>query len=195
MFNNIARLFRYKLVIPLLRSRHGPEHRARGVMIGLACSMTPLVGLQMLIVAAIWGVQRLVAPQWRFSVVIAMAWTWVSNVFTVPPLYYLFLVTGQVMLGRWGEASSFSEFSDRLEKVMSLDLGGLSTVWLVTVELFSLWGVPMFLGCIPWAIIVGWVGYRWSFRFVNRRRREKAHRMARRRAQRASNRVRFENTC
>ena len=170
MFRSFNRLCRYRLIIPILRGKNRPVFTARGVLVGLICAMTPLVGMQMAMVAGVWGVQRLVAPEWRFNVVVAMGWTWITNVFTLPPIYYLFLVTGRLMLGRWEEPLGFGTFSDKLEEILSLGGGGLTAAWEITVAMVDLWGLPMFLGCVPWAIVSGWIGYRWSLRFVARRR-------------------------
>jgi uncharacterized protein len=170
MFRSLMRLCRYRLIIPILRGRNPPAHTARGVLVGLLCAMTPLVGVQMAMVAGVWAVQRVVAPEWRFSVVIAMAWTWITNVFTLPPIYYVFLVTGRLMLGRWEESLGFGDFADKLEEILSLGGGGFTAAWEITLAMVELWGLPMFLGCVPWAILCGWIGYRWSLRFVTRRR-------------------------
>ena len=180
MLRSLIRLCRYRLIIPILRGQNSPIHTARGVLIGLICAMTPLVGIQMAMVASIWAVQRVVAPEWRFNVVVAMGWTWITNVFTLPAVYYVFLVTGRLMLGRWEESLGFSDFSNKLEEILSLGGGGLTAAWEITVAMVELWGLPMFLGCVPWAIIWGWVGYRWSLRFLTNRREAKREQQARR---------------
>ena len=33
------------------------------------------------------------------------------------------------------------------------------------------WGIPMFVGCVPYAILCAWLGYKWSMRLVVRHRR------------------------
>jgi hypothetical protein len=40
--------------------------------------------------------------------------------------------------------------------------------------------LPMFLGCVPWAGLCGWLGYLWSLRFVTRRRQAMQERLLRR---------------
>ena len=105
MFRSFIRLCRYRLVIPILRGKNRPVFTARGVLVGLICATTPLVGMQMAMVAGVWGIQRLVAPEWRFNVVVAMGWTWITNVFTLPPIYYLFLVTGRFDAWTLGRAT------------------------------------------------------------------------------------------
>jgi uncharacterized protein len=178
MFRSLIRLCRYRLIIPILRGKNPPIHTARGVLVGLICAMTPLVGVQMAMVAAVWAVQRMAAPEWRFNVVIAMGWTWITNIFTLPPIYYLFLVTGRLMLGRWEESLGFGDFSTKLDEILSLGGSGLTAAWDITVAMVELWGLPMFLGCVPWAVLSGWIGYRWSLRFVTRRRDAMRERLA-----------------
>ncbi|MBM85033.1 MAG: hypothetical protein CMM47_03300 [Rhodospirillaceae bacterium] len=181
MLRDLKRLLRYRLIIPILRGNKPPEHSARGVLVGIACAMTPLVGVQMMMVAGVWVVQKMVAPNWRFSVVVAMAWTWITNVVTVPPIYYLFLVTGRIMLGRWEQSLGFRAFSAKLKEILSIDGGGLMAAWDIMVAMVELWGVPMFIGCVPWAILCSWIGYRWSSRFVIRRRQAMRERFLSRR--------------
>lgn len=171
MFRKMLRLLRYRLIIPILRGRNPPIHTARGVLVGVVCALTPLVGVQMIMVATIWAVQRLVAPGWRFNIVVAMAWTWVTNVFTVPPVYYVFLVTGRLMLGHWEESLGFGDFAEKLGEILAIGDGGFTSAWAIMVAMVELWGVPVFIGCVPWGILCGWLGYHWSLRFVESRRR------------------------
>jgi uncharacterized protein (DUF2062 family) len=180
MYRSLTRMLRYRLLIPIQRGQNPPTVTARGVLVGMICAMTPFVGIQMAMVASVWAVQRVVAPGWRFSVVVAMAMTWVTNVFTLPPFYYLFLVTGRIMLGRWEESLGFSAFTAKLDETLSIDGGGLAAAWEITLAMVELWGLPMFLGCVPWACLCGWLGYLWSLRFVTRRRQAMQERLLRR---------------
>jgi uncharacterized protein (DUF2062 family) len=165
-WQRFMRLLRLRLVIPVLRSPSAAEHTARGVFVGLLVAMTPTVGIQMAIVAAIWAAVRMVRPAWDFNVVIGMLWTWLTNIFTVPPIYYLFLITGEGMLGRWGEAGGYAMFSDRLVKMLQTDATFLESLWIYMVGIFDAWGVPMLLGCVPWSIALAFLGYWWSLRLI-----------------------------
>ncbi|HZD25607.1 MAG TPA: DUF2062 domain-containing protein [Alphaproteobacteria bacterium] len=162
IWNRLRRLLRLRLVIPVMRARHSPDYTARGVLVGVVIAMTPTVGVQMPLVGVCWLLARFLRPAWGFNVVSAMAWTWVTNIFTLAPFYYLFLVTGQFMMGRWGQPANYHVFSQRLAEVLSKDASLLDSVWIYAVQIFSTWGEPMFIGSIPWAILSGWVGYRWS---------------------------------
>lgn len=166
----LIRLTRYRLIVPIIRSKHGPEYSARGVLVGMFVAMTPTVGVQMPIVAFIWLLMRILRPSWEFSLIIAMAWTWVTNVVTAPPLYYVFVLTGRLMLGQWDSLTGFDEFMARFRVLMELDAGPLEQFWVYVVAVFEIWGLPMFLGSLPWAIAAAWVSYRWSYRIACRRR-------------------------
>jgi uncharacterized protein (DUF2062 family) len=153
-WRRFLRLLRLRLVIPVLRSPAAPDYTARGVLVGLLVAMTPTVGFQMLIVAAIWAMVRLLRPAWDFNVVVGMLWTWLTNIFTLPPIYYMFLLTGEAMLGRRGEAGGYAMFSAQLVKLLRTDASFLESLWIYAVGIFEAWGAPMLLGCVPWAIAV-----------------------------------------
>ena len=180
----IQRLILYRLIMPVLRAKTPPEYTARSVLFGMLVAMTPTVGVQMPIVFLIWLPIRYLRPQWNFNVVVAMAWTWVTNVFTLGPIYYVFLVTGRLMLGAEGGLTGYDEFAALLQKSLDTDAGIGESLWTYTVDLFRIWGVPMFVGSIPWAILASWLSYRWSLRLVNRFRRRRQEKATVRRAMR-----------
>ena len=64
---------------------------ARGVLIGLFIAFIPMP-MQMAAVVA-------VTPFVRFNVPIAIAMCWLSNPFTMPPMYYMEYLTGSFLLG------------------------------------------------------------------------------------------------
>jgi len=66
----------------------------RGVLIGLFWGFIPMP-MQMLAVVA-------TTPFFRFNVPIAIAMVWLSNPFTMPPMYYMEYLTGNFILGREG---------------------------------------------------------------------------------------------
>lgn len=167
---------RYRLVIPILRGGHPPDYAARGVFVGLLVAMTPTVGVQMAAVLLIWLMTRWLRPSWAFNLISGFAWTWVTNILTFVPFYYLFLVTGRIMLGHWDSLTGYDEFARTLEDLLHTDVGLLETMWVYMVGIFDVWGVPMFLGSIPWAILSAWLGHRWSLRLVTRYRARRKRR-------------------
>ena len=170
-FAGLRRLARYRLVVPILRGHHhSADYTARAVFVGLLVAFTPTVGVQMPIVAAIWGGVRAVRPSWSFNLVIALAWTWVTNVVTVPPIYYVFLITGQAMLGHWSDILGYQAFSARLAHSLVADGDCIEALWAYVLNLLDAFGLPIFLGCLPWTLLVSWLGYRWSLKAAHRLR-------------------------
>jgi uncharacterized protein (DUF2062 family) len=177
-FQRIWRLIKMRLLVPLMRSPHPPEYTAWGTAVGLAWAFTPTPGIQMLVVLATWLVGR--SFNWHFSLVLAAAWTWVSNIFTGPPVLYLSYVTGQVMLGRWDNITGYESFIRLWESAFATDQP--ISVQLMTALKMAIrdWGLAIWVGCIPWCALLGVAGYHWSLRFVIAHRRRKARRLARR---------------
>ena len=138
MLRKLSRILKYRLLVPILRSNLPPVETARGVAVGLVSAMNPFVGIQMALVGAFWAFQKLVLPNWRFNLIAALAWTWVTNIFTVPIVYYVFLITGRLMLGRWEEFLGFDEFAKRLEGILSIGGGGVMAAWDIMVAMVSL---------------------------------------------------------
>lgn len=66
----------------------------RGIFIGLFWAFIPMP-MQMLAVVAC-------TPFIRFNVPIAIAMVWLSNPFTMPPMYYMEYLTGNFILGKEG---------------------------------------------------------------------------------------------
>jgi len=179
----LCRNIRYRLVIPLQRSIHPPEHSARGVAVGLAWGLTPTVGIQMIFCFITWVIGRRFS-RWDFSLILAIAWTWTTNVVTLVPCYYLFYMTGQIMLGRFDDLSGYGEFIKLFDSQMIDDpkMGHLESIWAHTVMLFEGWGLPLAIGCLPWSAFGAWAGYVWSLRFIIGHRSIKARRRASRMA-------------
>ena len=160
---------RYKLLVPMKRSPHPPEYTARGVMWGVFWGLTPLVGIQMPVITAHWLLFRL-HPKTSFHLLQGLAWVWISNVFTLVPMYYGFYVTGQVMLGRFAAISGYGSFA----KLFSFHAWQEDTFWETLAHYFSyVWeqfGLPLAIGWIPWAVGCGWLGYHLSLKIIRQRR-------------------------
>ena len=134
-------------------------------MVGIAWSMTPTVGIQMPIVLVNWYIARKLF-KWEFHLLNGLAWTWVSNVFTLLPLYYLFFLTGQIMLARFDDISGYERV---LNFVNLLEETKLTNLPIIILESWYIYG-SMLLGCVPWAILSGWVSYIWCLAFVRQYR-------------------------
>ena len=180
LLQRLKRLLHLKLVVPLLRSQHPPEHTARAVMIGLFWAFTPLVGIQMYLVGLTWAACRW-HHRFDFSLLIALAWVWVTNVFTMLPIYYVFYITGQFMLGELDAAAGYENFA--LAWQAALDAEGLIDPFIAYAQVVATeQGLPLVLGSIPYCVGSAWLGYRYSLRYVIQRRKARAARIARKAA-------------
>jgi len=127
---------------------HPPDHAIRGATIGVFAAFTPTIGIQIPIII---GFRLLLSRYWEFSLPVAISCTFITNVFTFAPIYYLFVVTGRVMLGRWGEVGGFDVFSAKLRSVTQGDAGLFEGMWHSLVGILEIFGLPLFVGCLPWA--------------------------------------------
>ncbi len=174
-WRRLRRLVHYRLVIPVKRSRHPPEYTARGVGLGLFWAFTPLVGVQMYLVLMTWlAVRRL--PRFDFSLLVGCAWTWVTNVFTMWPVYYVFYVTGKFLLGDWRGELGYKYVVGQLQAAFATGDDVLSSLIATLKALIKDEGVPMAIGSIPYALIFGWLGYRWSLAYLRERQRRRERR-------------------
>ncbi len=166
----MRRGLRLRLVIPMIRSRQPPEYTARGVAVGLMWAFTPTFGVQMALTCIHWYVARTFFKR-DFNVIMAMSWTWITNLFTVAPAYYAFFLLGQVILGRWHDLSGYRSFLTFWRTAMG-DAGGDPTSMEAWGTYFSVivrgWGLAMAVGSVPIALLAYFVGYRWTLRAVRR---------------------------
>ena len=172
-FQRFRRLVRLRLVIPMFRARQPPEHMARSVAVGLLWALTPTFGIQMALTGIHWYIARTFFKR-DFNVVVAMAWTWVTNLFTVPICYYLFFLTGQIMLGRWNDLTGYASFNRFWTTAIGTsgndptNLNAWKTYFSVIIEG---WGLALLIGSIPFAIVGYFGGYYWTLRVVRRWRK------------------------
>ena len=174
LWQDFKRICRYRLVVPLLRSPHPPEYKARGVAVGTAWAMTPLVGIQMLAVGITWGIAKKIF-KWNFSWALALAYTWITNVFTMIPIYYVFYVTGQFMMHR--PITHYADLKDTMKSVFFADY----TLWEKIVASCKLlmqdWGLGMAVGCLPWALFFGVASYYLVLKFEVARAKRRAQKL------------------
>lgn len=175
-FRTLSSLIRVKLVAPMIRSKKPPEITARGSLVGMAWAMTPLVGIQMYLVFLTWLFTRKFF-KWDFSLPVGIAWTWVTNVFTIPPIYYGFYVTGKIMMGEFAERTTYAKFYNLLKTVIEED-GFVEAMKALFAVLIKDWGVAMMIGCIPWMIICSWAVYKWTLWYMRKRQATLAKRLA-----------------
>ncbi len=168
-------LIHKQLFLPIIRSKAAPEVKARGVAVGMAWAMTPLVGIQMGLVGITWVIAK--KFKWSFSLPLALAWTWITNVFTLVPVYYVFYVCGQFMRGNWIDITGYEAVSRLIEAVFISDAPFIQQMKDFLRLFFQDWGVSMFLGCIPFVITGYYYGYKLTLKFelmrIKRKRKRK----------------------
>lgn len=156
-----------KLIQPIIHSTKPIEYKARGVAVGLAWAMTPLVGIQMALVGITWSIAKIF--KWKFSLSLALIWTWVTNVITLPPVYYIFYVTGQMLRGNWEDISGYGTLKNMIETIFLSDIAFIEKFSKFCELFFIDWGVSLFIGCVPWVIIVSWAGYLLTIKYEKKR--------------------------
>ena len=172
LFQNMLRLLKYRLIIPLLRSEKPVQYKAKGVAVGLAWALTPLVGIQMWLVFVTWLIWKKISKE-GFSLTLALAWTWVTNVFTLVPVYYIFYVTGQLLQGHFSDISGYDNLRSIIADTFFAEYGFWEKWGLFFKLLVKDWGFSMFVGCLPW-IVIGYVsGYYFTMAFEKARAERK----------------------
>lgn len=161
-WSRLTRLLYYKLVIPIHREKDSPRLIAYSVAIGLFVGFTPSVGFQMPLLAVIWWI-ALKLFRFHFSLLIAIAWSWISNGATMIPLYYLFYMTGRLILPSSEDEFSFADFSSYISENLGED-ASMSESLNFLGDLIGLVGESLLIGCLPWAFGLGALGYWLSLR-------------------------------
>lgn len=162
-WESLRRLIRYRLMIPVFRSAHSPEYTARGVANGVFWGLTPTVGLQTLEIIATWFLGRRLFRR-DSSLLQALIWVWVNNPVTMIPMYYAFYVTGLWMIGQGGSGHGYDAFTAVFTANAALSW------WARLAAVVRAIGVPIFAGCLPYAIVGAAISYRWAIGVVRRRR-------------------------
>ncbi len=145
---------------PLLSSRNNPHFDALGVSLGLVMGFLIPVGGQL----ACLGLLRLVL---RFNVIVAAAFTLVSNPFNMIPLYYGYYALGSLVIGKPEQKIDFSSFENVMNPIMNADY-----FWESLASFMSL-GQAFLLRWLIAAVILsaifGLAGYVVTYRIQKRR--------------------------
>lgn len=126
---------------------------SRGVFLGVFIAFIPMP-MQMALVLAFM-------PMFRFNVPIALAMCWLSNPFTMPPMYYIEYLTGSFFLGsEIGEVHMTLEwFSDNLDDIF----------------------IPLYLGTLFYSIVGSFsaywaVNHFWKKSVLEDKKKHRSHR-------------------
>jgi uncharacterized protein (DUF2062 family) len=126
----------------------------RGVFIGLFWGFIPMP-MQMLAVVA-------TTPFIRFNVPIAIAMVWLSNPFTMPPMYYMEYLTGNLILGKEG--------IDNIELTLTWFSNNMGDIFL-----------PLYVGTAFYSIVVsGFIYFLLNWLWIRSVKEEKCEKEAKR---------------
>lgn len=176
VLNRLKRVARYRLHIPILRNKQPAHHVARGVMVGIIWAMTPFFGLHMALVFGTWLVTRRFF-KWDFSLVNGLAWTWTTNVLTILPAFYLFYLTGQILMGNLSDPLGYASFKSVFLLAEQSATDDPSSAGFQLSNLWRAFGLPLFVGSALWAALSGWIAYHLTLSFVVRYRELRARKM------------------
>ncbi len=148
-----------------------PERIAGGVFAGILIAYTPLLGLHLLIGLA-------AAMVFRINKVATLSFVWISNVFTLIPIYYPSYLLGRKILNIFEKEPSMNqnELMRCLQVILrEVDLNSLIDIefWQSLQYLFTRIGLELFIGGIIIGSIVAAIAYRFTARIITRHRKRK----------------------
>ncbi|MDY0874482.1 DUF2062 domain-containing protein [Dongia rigui] len=161
----LRRTLRLFFLVPLLRGRRHPELAARATAVGLFWAFTPTFGLRMPLVFATWVTARHVL-RLDFTLVIGLAFTWLTNALVTLPLYFGFYLTGRLLQDGPGELMNFQSFRTAFASLQAADISWLERLTRVLGD----WGLTLWLGALPWALVMAGIGYVTASAYLRHRR-------------------------
>ena len=114
----IIRRVEHFVIYRVLHADDTPHRLALGIALGMFVGWTPTVGLQMLLVV-------LLAPSFRVNPIVGIPIVWVSNPFTIVPIYFSNYWFGHLVLNLFSDRPvlSYAQVTERLGQ-----FGGVSGV-------------------------------------------------------------------
>ena len=147
-------------VEPLLSSRNSPHFDALGVSLGLVIGFLIPVGGQL----ACLGLLRLAM---RFNVVVAAAFTLVSNPFNMIPLYYGYYLLGSLVIGKPEQKLDFTSFEAIMNPIMNADYFWESLDAFMNLSRAFL--VRWLIAAVILSVVFGFLGYAVAYSIQKRR--------------------------
>ena len=90
-----------------------------------------------------------------FTLVIGLAFTWLTNALVTVPLYFGFYLTGQLLQRGPDGLLSFTHFRAAFATLEAGDLPWREKL----MHALGDWGVTLWLGALPWAVVMAGFGY------------------------------------
>lgn len=163
------------LVHPITKSVAPVKPVSWGVAIGVFIGLTPTLGIQMYIVAALWALCRYLF-HFRFSLPAGMASVWISNPITIVPFYYAFLLTGNKIFQnmQWHVVvMDWQTFQQRFADYEQYSIWEI--LWEGSQFLLVDLGIPMLVGSFILAVPSAVIFYFITSFLLTRYRKHKTH--------------------
>jgi len=178
----IWRRVRHFVVYRVLHADDTPHRIALGVAVGLFVAWTPTIGAQMALAVAL-------ATMVRANKLVPVPLVWLTNPFTMVPVYYANWLVGRALLPT-SEQLSVHEVYTRLTTVAQHSQGLFHlftnllniSFWKTLLSMFLELGVQLWIGSLAVGAVLGAIGYVAVYQGVvayrSRRRRRRERRMA-----------------
>lgn len=160
-------ILRERWLQPYLRSQNTPHRAALGTGLGIFVGLLPLVGIQTYLVILLWAIGRYLL-RIHLSLPVAVAMVWITNPFSLPPLFYLYYLIGTSLLWIFpidapSLLTTLAIWQGSLGR--GVEAGSLWAVWLerMGIRLLLEYGWPVLLGSLVCAIPAALLSYAISF--------------------------------
>jgi uncharacterized protein (DUF2062 family) len=163
-YNKLIQTF----IDPLTKSRNNPHFDALGVSLGLIIGFLIPVGGQL----ACLGLIRLL---FRFNVIVAAAFTLVSNPLNMIPLYYGYYLLGSLVIGKPDHTMELSSFEAIMTPIMNADYFWESLGAFLSLSHAFL--VRWLIAAVILSVVFGVLGYLITYKIQKRRVMEMANTM------------------
>ncbi len=160
-----AKTFYSKMVRWLLEHQGTPHAVALGFAVGLFVALTPTVGFQMVLGAAI-------AHLLRANRLLPVALAWITNPFTIVPIYYFNYRVGLLFMS--GSAEQGRELIEALSRVSLLDFHEFYVTMSAMLSKFGGIALVLWVGSLIVATLAAAISYPLVRRIVEVERRKLA---------------------
>jgi len=154
----LKRWFYIKLIIPMLRSSQSADQISRAVAIGIFWSLTPFFPIQTYLLIINWFIFRQ-HRELRFSFPVAIVFVWITNPLTMLPVYFVFHLTGQLLLGRSDDLMGYESFIAQWGVINFGEGRFFSIAQETAMLLITNYGITVGIGFLPYAVVGSALGY------------------------------------
>jgi uncharacterized protein (DUF2062 family) len=147
-----------------------PERIAGGVFAGILIAYTPFLGLHLLIAIA-------AAMIFRINKFATLSFVWISNVFTLIPIYYPSYVVGRAIMNLFQSQPEMTQrqiLRSLNSLIRQIDFNSVfdPDFWSSFWKLFKAIGPELFIGGLIIGTIIGGLAYRITARSIMKHRRK-----------------------